>query len=139
MPKTIKLEPHLDARELEYRYRKAQDPVLRSHYQILWLISLGKSTTQVMEVTGYSRGWIQQLARRYNSDGVRALGDRRHGNPGAKDRALLSADQQEELRAALKKPPPDGGMWNSRKVGEWIERRSSRTVSQKKQRGWVGS
>ena len=64
------------------------------------------------------------------------LGDGRHQNPGATDRALLSADQQHELREALSKPPPDGGMWNSRKVGEWIERRSGRVVSQKKQRGW---
>ena len=103
MPKTIKLKPHLDATELESRYRKARDPVLRSHYQILWLLSSGETTTRVMEVTGYSRGWIQQLARRYNSDGARALGDGRHGNPGAKDRALLSVDQQEELREALEK------------------------------------
>lgn len=66
MPKTIKLESHLSSEELENHYRKAHDPVLRSHYQILWLISEGKTTTQVMEVTGYSRGWIQQLARRYN-------------------------------------------------------------------------
>jgi hypothetical protein len=41
MPKTIKLEPHLHSEELEKRYRKAHDPVLRSHYQILWLISEG--------------------------------------------------------------------------------------------------
>jgi transposase len=109
MPKTIKLEPHLHSEELENRYRKAHDPVLRSHYQILWLISEGKTTAQVMEATGYSRGWIQQLARRYNSDGPEALGDRRHGNPGARDRALLDAEQQEELKEALKKPPPDGG------------------------------
>ena len=68
MPKTIKLESHLSSEELENHYRKARDPVLRSHYQILWLISEGKTTTQVMEVTGYSRGWIQQLARRYNSE-----------------------------------------------------------------------
>ena len=136
MPKTIKLEPHLDSNELENLYRKARDRVLRSHLQILWLISEGKSTTQVMEVTGYSRGWIQRLARRYNSDGAEALGDRRHQNPGARDRALLSADQQEELREALKKPPPDGGMWNSTKVGEWIEVRTGRVVSPKKQRGW---
>ena len=77
MPKSIKLESHLGSEELENRYRKAHDPVLRSHYQILWLISEGKSTTQVMEVTGYSRGWIQQLARRYNEGGPEALGDRR--------------------------------------------------------------
>ncbi len=136
MPKTIKLEPHLNPKELEHRYRKAHDPVLRSHYQILWLISEGNTTRQVMEVTGYSRGWIQKLARRYNSDGPLALGDQRHQNPGAKERALLSADQQEELQEALRKPPPDGGMWNSRKVGEWIERRTGHVLSHKKQRGW---
>jgi hypothetical protein len=113
MPKTIKLESHLSSEELENRYRKARDPVLRSHYQILWLISEGKSTTQVMEVTGYSRGWVQQLARRYDR-----------------------YEQQEELKEALKKPPPDGGMWNSPKVGEWIERRTGKVLTQKKQRGW---
>jgi hypothetical protein len=78
MPKTIKLEPHLKPQQLENRYRKAHDPVLRSHHQILWLISLGNTTTQVMEVTGYSRGWIQQIAQRYNQEGPQALGDRRH-------------------------------------------------------------
>ena len=136
MPKIIKLELHLSSEELENRYRKAKDPVLRSHYQILWLISEGKTTREVMEVTGYSRGWIQQLTRRYNRYGPEALGDRRHLNPGAKERALLTAEQQEELKEALLKPPPEGGMWNSRKVGEWIERKTGKAVSQKKQRGW---
>jgi transposase len=136
MPKTIKLEPHLEPEELEDRYRKAHDPVLRSHYQILWLIGEGRSTTEVMEVTGYSRGWIQQIARRYNSGGADALGDRRHRNPGARGRALLSTEQREELREALKGPPEDGRMWNSRKVGEWIERRIGRELANKKQRGW---
>jgi len=136
VPKKIKLEAHLRTEELENHYREAKDPVLRSHYQILWLISLGKTTRQVMEVTGYSRGWIQQLARRYNRYGAEALGDRRHHNPGAKERALLSVEQQQELKEALKKPPPDGGMWNSPKVGEWIERSTGKVLSQKKQRGW---
>ena len=121
---------------MEERYRQARDSLLRSHYQILWLISQGKTTTQAMEATGYSRGWIQQLARRYNAAGPDALGDRRHHNPGAKERALLTAEQQEELREALLKPPPDGGMWNSPKVGEWIERRTGKVLTQKKQRGW---
>jgi transposase len=136
MPKKIKLESHLDSKELERRYRKAKDPVLRSHYQIIWLISEGKTTRQVMEVTGYSRGWIQQLARRYNAYGPEALGDRRHQNPGAKERALLSAEQREELAEALKGSSPDGGMWNSRKVGEWIEDKTGKKVASKKQRGW---
>jgi transposase len=136
MPKTIKLAPHLDAEELENRYRKAHDPVLRSHYQILWLIESGNTTTRVMEATRYSRGWIQHIARRYNADGADALGDRRHLNPGATDRALLDPQQREELAEALREPPIDGGMWNSRKVGEWIERRTGRELTNKKQRGW---
>ena len=138
MPKTIKLEPHLGSEELQNRYREADDPVTRSHYQIVWLIGEGKTTREVMEVTGYSRGWIQQLARRYNAGGPQALGDHRHHNPGARDRALLTADQREELAEALRKPPQeDGGMWNSRKVGEWIEEKTGKTLAKsKKQRGW---
>jgi len=136
MPKTIKLEPHLGSEELQNRYRKADDPVTRSHYQILWLIGEGKTTSEVMEVTGYSRGWIQQIARRYNAGGSEALGDRRHHNPGARDRALLTAEQREELAEALRKPPEDGGMWNSTKVGEWIEEKTGKEAKSKKQRGW---
>ena len=136
MPKTLKLQPHLAKEELEDRYREARDPVERSHYQILWLISEGKTTRQVMEATGYSRGWIQQLAHRYNQEGPKALGDRRHQNPGARERALLTVEQREELAEALKEPPPDGGMWNSRKVGEWIEAKTTKKVVSKKQRGW---
>jgi transposase len=134
MPKKIKLEPHLSTAELESRYRKANDPVERSHYQIVWLISQGTTTTDVMEATGYSRNWIQQLSRRYNKKGPEALGDRRRHNPGGKDRALLSVDEQRELSELLKKPPADGGMWNSRKVAQWIEKKAGRRVSP--QRGW---
>jgi transposase len=134
MPKTIKLEPHLEPGELEERYRGAKDPVLRSHYQIVWLISEGKTTSEVMEATGYCRNWIREVARRYNEGGPPALGDRRHSNPGAKDRALLDGEGRLELARALAGRPPDGGMWNSRKVAEWIEARSGRKVS--KQRGW---
>ncbi len=137
MPKKIKLEPHLSAEELEDRYRCARDPVERSHYQIVWLIAQGRATTEVMEATGYGRGWIQRLSRRYNEGGPESLGDRRHRNPGASDRALLDREQREELSEALKEPPPDGGVWNSRKVAEWIEERTGRrrgTV--RAQRGW---
>ena len=136
MPKTIKLEPHLSSEELGTLYREARDPVARSHYQIVWLIGQGRTTAEVMEVTGYCRDWVQKLARRCNRGGPDALGDRRHRNPGATERALLDPGQREELAEALKEPPEDGGMWNSRKVGEWIERKTAKAVTNKKQRGW---
>jgi transposase len=137
MPKKIKLVPHLSTEELHSRYRDTRDPVERSHYQIAWLIAQGKTTGEVMEATGYGRGWIQQLSRRYNEEGPEALGDRRRRNPGGADRALLDHEQREELSEALKKPPPDGGMWNSRKVAEWIEEKTGRERGAvRAQRGW---
>src|SRR5215207_6112033 len=134
MPKKIKLESHLSTAELESRYRESRDPIERSHYQIVWLISQGKTTAEVMEATGYSRNWIQQLSRRYNEKGPEALGDQRHENPGGADRALLDEGQRAQLAELLKEPPEDGGMWNSRKVAEWIEGRTGRRASS--QRGW---
>jgi len=56
MPKRIELSPHATTEELEHRYRKAKDPVERSHDQIVWLLSEGKRTEEVCEVTGYSPG-----------------------------------------------------------------------------------
>src|SRR5215208_6971575 len=62
MPKTVKLKHHLSSEELESRYRKASDPVLRSHYQIVWLISGGKSTARVVEACLLSN---EGVANRY--------------------------------------------------------------------------
>ncbi len=134
MPKRIHVEKHLTTEELEKGYREANDGVKRSHYQIVWLLSQGKLTREVTEATGYKGEWIRQIARRYNQLGEEGLGDRRHRNPGAKDRALLSPQLREELGEALMSPPASGGMWNSRKVAEWIAEQTGRKVGV--QRGW---
>lgn len=133
MPKRLHLKEHLSTEELEDRYRKARDPVLRSHYQIVWLLSLGKLTREVREATGYSPEWIREISLRYNELGAEGLGDRRHQNPGASP--LLSPSEQRELSVALERPPQDGGMWNSRKVAEWIEEKKGRR-GLRAQRGW---
>ena len=112
---------------MERLYKKAHDPVERSHLQIVWLLSEGKRTDEVCEVTGYSPGWVRRIASRYNERGVEGLGDRRHLNPGARQRALLDEEGQAELREALEGPPPasvGGGMWSGPKVARWIERRN---------------
>jgi transposase len=124
MPKRLKLSPHASTEELERRYRKAKDPVERSHHQIVWLLSQGRTTEEACEVTGYSPGWVRRIARRYNERGVEGLGDRRHANPGARERALLDEEGQAQLREALLGPPPGGGMWSGPKVARWIARRN---------------
>jgi len=134
MAKTIKLQPHLTTEELERRYRAAHQPVERSHYQIIWLLSTGKTTSEVLAATGYSRGWVQALARRYNRGGPAALGDQRCRNPGGAARALLDETGQQELRDALAGEAPDGGLWTGRKVAEWLAQRVGRAI--RPQRGW---
>ena len=85
--------------EVEGGARKAKEPVARSHWQIVWLLAQGKTTKQIVEDTGYGLSWIRTIAHRYNEGGPQALGDRRHGNPGAE--AILSRELQQQLLSEL--------------------------------------
>ncbi len=70
MAKRIKIVAHLSVEELEARYRQAKDGVERSHYQIIWLLAKGKRSSEVAELTGYSRSWIYELVWGYNRMGA---------------------------------------------------------------------
>jgi transposase len=131
MARRLAIAPHLTIAELEQRYRQAGDPVARSQWQIVWLLAGGMATAEVARVTGYSARWIQEVARRYRA-GPQAIGDRRHGNPGAAP--LLNSKQQEQLRQALGGPAPDGGLWTCHKVAAWIGAAIGRPVDPS--RGW---
>jgi transposase len=126
------LAAHLSPAELGQRYRAARSPIERSHLQIVWLLSRGRSEREVAQVTGYGRRWVGEVARRYDEGGPDGLGDRRRGNAGA--RPLLGAEDEAALRAALAAPPSDGGPWTGPKVAAWMATRLGREVWP--QRGW---
>ena len=128
----LQLTPHLSLDELEQRYRRAEDPVAGSQWQIVWLLAGGTATAAVARSTGYSVNWIREVARRYRETGPAGIGDRRHANPGA--RPLLDTEQQAQLQAALAGPAPDGGLWTCRSVAAWMSAVLGRPVST--QRGW---
>jgi transposase len=132
MPKRLSLEPHLSADTLEQRYRDAADPVERTHYQILWLLAKGKTSADVADVTGYSLRWIRVIANRYNRQGEAGVGDARHRNPGAQ--GLLDEVQQTQLLQAVAAPVDESGLWNGRKVADWMSRVLERPIAP--QRGW---
>jgi transposase len=100
-------------------------------------MSLGEPIRVVARMVGYSEKWTREIARRYEYEGgVEGLGDRRHGNPGAKERALLDEEGQAELREALLEgSPPGGGMWSGPKVARWIEQKRG-LEKVHAQRGW---
>jgi transposase len=132
MNKPIEVKAHLSIETIQMRYRKAKDPVERSHWQIVWLLAQGKTTKEIALVTGYCPTWIRTLAHRYNEEGPQGLGDRRRGNPGGT--FILSPAQQAQLQQALDEPPADGGLWTGPKVANWIESQTGRKVHP--QRGW---
>jgi len=132
MNKPITVKAHLSIEAIETRYRKAKDPVERSHWQIIWLLAQDKTTKAIAEVTGYCPTWIRTLAHRYNDEGPQGLSDRLHSNPGGT--FILSQEQQAQLQQALDEPPADGGLWTGPKVARWIESQTGRKVHP--QRGW---
>lgn len=133
MPKHLTVTPHLSVAELAQRYRQARDPVTRSHWQIIWLLARGQPPVAIAATTGYCVDWVRTVIHRYNDGGPVALGDRRHGNPGAAP--MLDTAGQTALRQALAGPAPDGGLWTGPKVAQWLQQRLDRPVAP--QLGWV--
>ncbi len=132
MPKRINLEPYFSVEELFTFYRQASDPIERTRYQIIWLLARGMPTEDVAKVTGYCRNSIYRLVRRYNAQGQEGMKDKRHQHPGGQP--LLNEIQQAQLLQTLRTPPGDGGLWNSRKVADWMSNILDYPVSI--QRGW---
>lgn len=101
-------------------------------YQIIWLLAQGKTTKEVMEITGYSQNWIYELVRGYNHFGPDSLGD--HQCENQEHDPLLNDVQQAQLWLVLQQPPPDGGLWSGQKVADWMSEILGRKVA--RQRGW---
>ena len=132
MPKRISIAKHLNISELEQLYKQAKDGIESRQYQIIWLLAQGKKTLEVEEITGYSRTWIYALVKRYNELGISGLCDHRSQNQGAKP--LIEDVEQARLWQVLQDNAPDGGLWNGRKVADWLSEVTGTTVS--RQRGW---
>ena len=132
MGKRLVIEPHLSTAELESHYRTASDPIERTRYQIVWLLARGFVTEEVASVTGYYRDRIRKIARRYNQMGPQGLIDRRRIHPGRSP--MLSDIDQAHLWQALDGLADDGGLWNGRKVADWVAQLTGKPIH--RQRGW---
>ena len=124
---------HLSVAELEQRFVSCTEPVEARHTQAIWLLAQGRTVSEAAKLTAFGERWIQQLLERYNADGPDTLGNGRRRN-GSKPRILVPA-VLDKLRARLAEPPPDGGLWSSRKVSAFLaEQLGLEAVAP--QRGW---
>ena len=134
MGRHLHLATHLSVADLEQRYRAAREPHERTWWQILWLLARGLTATAIADSTGYTRGWIGQIAKRYNTEGPEGMVNRQRTTSWRAPR-MLSAELQEELRQALAGPAPDAAQrWRARDVADWMAAKLGRPVAT--QRGW---
>ena len=124
---------HLSVEELEARYVGCQDGTASRHFQVIWLLARGHTVSQVSATTAFGERWIEQLLARYNAEGPEALGDLRRRNGASA--TILKPELLTKLRGRLREPPPDGGLWSSRKVADWMAAELGLT-SVAPQRGW---
>jgi transposase len=124
---------HLSVGELEERYVECHDATASRHFQVIWLLARGHTISQVAATTAFGERWIEQLLARYNAEGPEALGDLRRRN-GARA-TILKPELLAKLRDRLRDPPPDGGLWSSRKVANWMAGELG-LKSVAPQRGW---
>lgn len=124
---------HLSLEELEERYRACADARSARHYQTVWLLAQGHTIVEVAELTSFVPRWVEELLARYNALGPQALGDLRRHNGSAP--SVLKPELLEALKERLRAPPPDGGVWNSRKVADWMAAQLG-LMTLAPQRGW---
>ena len=90
------------------------------------LLAQGRTIGATSEVISFGTRWIERLPERYKASGPDALANGRRRN-GLKP-SLLTAEVLETVRVRLAEPPPDGGLWSSRKVADVIAATSAWSV-----------
>lgn len=132
MAQHLRVADHLSVDVLRQGFQTASDPVERSHYQVVYLAALGWGSADIATASGYGVSWVRTLVRRYNREGLAAMRDGRHDNPG--QARLLNPEQEAALAQRLKEPPSDGGLWSGPKVARAMAELLGRAVGSV--RGW---
>lgn len=127
------IKPHMSTDKLEGRYETAGDPIAKSHFHALWLMSLGYEVDEVAQILSFSTRWVKALIKRYNEGGPDRLGDQRVNN--GMSPTILTPEAVAALQERIKTPPDDGGLWSGPKVARWLARFHS-LKSVHDQRGW---
>jgi transposase len=118
--KRLPVQRHCTANQAWAKYRACRNTIEKTRWHAIWLLlrtDPPRTPAQVAEVVGLSVIAVRDILKRWNARGPDGLTDGRKSN-GTKPK--LDFDQRAELLAALKKRPPDGGLWSGPKVAAFV-------------------
>jgi transposase len=121
--KRLPVQRHRAANQAWAKYRACRNGVEKTRWHAIWLLLRAdppRTPARVAEVVGLSVIAVREALKRWNARGPEGLTDGRKGN-GTKPK--LDSDQRAKLLAALKKRPPDGGLWSGPKVAAFVRDR----------------
>ena len=135
MPKKAYLKSYLSETEIKNRYLQIRDRVESRRWHLLWLVSQNWTIKEAAQALGLNYDYAKDIVKNYNQKGPEGILNRRKTRKFYPSHALLTQEQQEQLRIVLKSPPQDQAVWTGPKVAEWIAKTIGRDrVSP--QRGW---
>jgi transposase len=120
--KRLPVVAHLSADEVGRRYRSCSDAREKTRWHLVWLLLRDEtlSCERAGPLVGLSDAHARTLLKRWNVRGPDGLADRRRAN---KSPGKLTADRQAEVYDALRKEPPDGGLWSGPKLARYVRDR----------------
>lgn len=126
MASNITLSLHHTQGELLDLYKKAKEPTLRTRLHFLSIVrntdprdsTLRVSLQTGMQRVGMKLTWAQDTVRRYNTEGIEGLVDKRVNN---KRPRLISEEEERVLREKIvHELSPDGWLWTWPKVATYL-------------------
>ena len=92
--------------------------------QVIWFLAEGRSQREVVKLTAYNRISVCDAVKRYNTEGLSGLRDRRHENPGCPP--LISEEERSQLLAAMQ--ADDKGVWGAGRIQNWVKAQFGKEV-----------
>lgn len=114
---------HRTTNQIFRKYRACRHPVERTRWHAVWLLARvdePRTPAQVAALVGLSAVTVRDVLHRWNASGPAGLADGRKGNGSA---PKLTPRRRDALYAALRKRPPDGGLWTGPKVTRYVRDR----------------
>ena len=128
MPKKAYLSAHFPPSELKHKYLTSKDPVEARRWGLIWKVAVGWTIKNSAIALGINYQYAKKIVNKYNELGAEGIKNRKQKSLAhlRGKQPLLNPEQWQELIAALRQRPADGGIWTVSKVARWIEQETQR-------------